>query len=214
VNDAGCTEFSTVQISVISKTASLLVSRLYAVVGGIIFCSYNTFKSGTKNFPFYEAIDSAKSLILTMSKRFCVIDTSRWPLRAVKWPLVSEKLRSGAHDMVEARSVRMSELSCHDPAYLDRFLQGTMTESEIRRIGIPYSPNMRERVLHVTGATVQAAEMIVAGNRQAVAVIGGGSVVWNLFIILNFQRISSRSFCCWCWLLCVKRPCGSELFAD
>lgn len=66
----------------------------------------------------------------------------------------------------------------HCPSYVDRFQRGALTENETRRIGIPWSNLLLQRVSHVTGATMQATREILRADVDHVckiAVVGGGA---------------------------------------
>jgi acetoin utilization deacetylase AcuC-like enzyme len=61
----------------------------------------------------------------------------------------------------------------HDPDYLRRLNQGRLTVKEIRRIGLPWSPELVERARRSAGATVEAC---YAALKDGVAVhLGGGT---------------------------------------
>ena len=61
----------------------------------------------------------------------------------------------------------------HDPEYLRRLQQGQLTAKEIRRIGLPWSPQLVERARRSAGATVDAC---FAALEDGVAVhLGGGT---------------------------------------
>jgi acetoin utilization deacetylase AcuC-like enzyme len=61
----------------------------------------------------------------------------------------------------------------HDPDYLHRLHQGQLTAMEIRRIGLPWSPELVERARRSAGATVEAC---FAALDDGVAVhLGGGT---------------------------------------
>jgi acetoin utilization deacetylase AcuC-like enzyme len=61
----------------------------------------------------------------------------------------------------------------HDSDYLRRFQQGQLTAKEIRRIGLPWSPELVERARRSAGATVEAC---FAALDDGVAVhLGGGT---------------------------------------
>ena len=61
----------------------------------------------------------------------------------------------------------------HDPDYLHRLHQGQLTAKEIRRIGLPWSPELVERARRSAGATVEAC---FAALDDGVAVhLGGGT---------------------------------------
>ncbi len=109
------------------------------------------------------------------SSRFAVIDTSQWPLKAAKWPAVSERLQGLRVVGARRLSVPDELQGSHDESFVADFLSGSLSERAMRRIGIPFSEALVERVLRVTGATVQAAEMVAAGSAEDVAVVGGGA---------------------------------------
>ena len=61
----------------------------------------------------------------------------------------------------------------HDKEYLERFEKGRLTDKEIRRIGLPWSPDLVARAKHSAGATVDAC---FAALEEGVAVnLGGGT---------------------------------------
>ncbi len=61
----------------------------------------------------------------------------------------------------------------HDPEYLRRLQQGQLTAKEIRRIGLPWSPELVERARRSAGATVEAC---FAALDDGVSVhLGGGT---------------------------------------
>ena len=61
----------------------------------------------------------------------------------------------------------------HEPAWIDAVLQGTLTESQRRELGFPWSPAMAERAQRSVGATIGAAR---AALREGVAAqLAGGS---------------------------------------
>lgn len=61
----------------------------------------------------------------------------------------------------------------HDPIYLRRLHQGQLTAREVRRVGLPWSPELVERARRSAGATVEAC---FAALDDGVAVhLGGGT---------------------------------------
>ena len=61
----------------------------------------------------------------------------------------------------------------HDKDYLERFETGHLTDKEIRRIGLPWSPDLVARAKHSAGATIDAC---FAALEEGVAVnLGGGT---------------------------------------
>lgn len=87
-------------------------------------------------------------------------------------------------------------LRVHTPQYWHRVVTGTLTEKEIRRIGIPWSPEMVERTRRTTGATLQAcraalidgfAASLAGGTHHAYPDHGEG------YCVLNDVAIASRA---------------------
>lgn len=79
-------------------------------------------------------------------------------------------------------------LRCHDADYLDRVKHGTLTPSEIRRIGFPWSHEMVERSRRSSGATIAAcyaaldagiAVNLAGGTHHACRDHGEGFCVFN-----------------------------------
>lgn len=61
----------------------------------------------------------------------------------------------------------------HTAAYLHRLEHGLLTEAEVRRIGLPWSPELVQRVKYTAGATIAAARTAL---REGVGVsLGGGT---------------------------------------
>ncbi len=61
----------------------------------------------------------------------------------------------------------------HDPVYVHRLQNGQLTEQEIRRIGLPWSPELVERARRSAGATIEAC---FASLDNSIAVhLGGGT---------------------------------------
>jgi acetoin utilization deacetylase AcuC-like enzyme len=55
----------------------------------------------------------------------------------------------------------------HDPAYIERIVQGTLSRDEARRIGFPWSPQMVERSRRTSGAKIAAARAALADGTAA-----------------------------------------------
>ena len=64
-------------------------------------------------------------------------------------------------------------LRCHEPAYLDRVVSGTLSAAEIRRIGFPWSMEMVERSRRSSGATIMAARTALCGDGVSANLAGG-----------------------------------------
>jgi len=70
--------------------------------------------------------------------------------------------------------VTVDELeTTHCPNYMQRFLQGDMTEEENRNVGFPWSPAGVDRALSSVGGTLAAARVAVSG--QWAAHVAGGT---------------------------------------
>lgn len=83
----------------------------------------------------------------------------RFPM--VKYRLLRERLRAEQiiepGDFVVPAAVTDHELKrAHDPRYVQRVIDGKMTEGEIRRLGFPWSPALVERSRRSSGGTLGA----------------------------------------------------------
>jgi acetoin utilization deacetylase AcuC-like enzyme len=77
-------------------------------------------------------------------------------------------------DLIEPPPARISDLiRVHDPTYVEDVLQGRLTESALRRLGLPWSPQLVERSLRTVGATIAAAR--VALSEGIAASLAGGT---------------------------------------
>lgn len=66
-----------------------------------------------------------------------------------------------------------SLLRAHSPDYVERTLNGRLSREEIRRIGLPWSPELVERVLASVGATMAVCRLAL---QEGIAVsLGGGT---------------------------------------
>lgn len=76
--------------------------------------------------------------------------------------------------LVAAPRVTRQQLGrAHHPDYIERMDNGRMTPAEMRRIGLPWSPDLVTRVHHMVGGTVAAARRAL---RDGAAVnLGGGT---------------------------------------
>lgn len=96
-----------------------------------------------------------------------------------KWAILPNVLKSDRilqeTQLCDAPPVSMEHVHrVHCSQYILRFLQGKMSDRELRKIGVSYSSEMVSRVIHVTGGTVQAAFDVVSGKFDAVANLAGG----------------------------------------
>ncbi len=63
-------------------------------------------------------------------------------------------------------------LRAHDPIYLQRLIDGQLTDREVRRIGLPWSPQLVERARRSAGATVEVCFTALTDG-LAVSLAGG-----------------------------------------
>jgi acetoin utilization deacetylase AcuC-like enzyme len=95
-----------------------------------------------------------------------------------KYRLLRERIAaegiSGAEDVVAPRAATDAEiLAVHTPDYLRRLHSGELSQAEIRRIGLPWSPELVERARRSAGATIAACRMALT---EGTAVnLGGGT---------------------------------------
>ena len=94
----------------------------------------------------------------------------------------------GAELLLAPRAERAELLFVHDPDYVDSFLAGTLDKMAMQRIGFPWSPELVERTLRSTGATVAAtraalregaAVHLAGGTHHARRAQGAGYCVFN-----------------------------------
>ena len=64
-------------------------------------------------------------------------------------------------------------LRAHDPEYIRRLYEGELTDKEIRRVGLPWSPQIVKRTRYSVGATIAACRAALS-DRVAVN-LGGGT---------------------------------------
>jgi acetoin utilization deacetylase AcuC-like enzyme len=111
-------------------------------------------------------------------------DTFKIPLPAKhsfpknKYPLlrkrISEQLDNQAIEMSIPDPATDEEiLRAHDSEYFRRFVNGELTDKEIRRVGLPWSPQIVQRARYSIGGTIAACRVSLA---EGVAVnLGGGT---------------------------------------
>ena len=94
----------------------------------------------------------------------------------------------------------------HDPAYVDRILNGTVSQLELRRIGFPWTPGLVKRSLASVGGCLAAARAalidgisgnLAGGTHHAHRDAGEGYCVFNdiavSFLNLRKERLISRA---------------------
>ena len=92
----------------------------------------------------------------------------RFPM--AKYAMLRERLQVALPSIQfnEALSAGVDELALvHTPRYIDAVLQGTLTATEQREIGFPWSTVMAERARRSVGATLQAARAALGGGGLA-----------------------------------------------
>ena len=95
-----------------------------------------------------------------------------------KYALLREKITAAG--IIDPGDLRIPEpagddeiLRAHDPEYWQRLQNGELTPKEIRRVGLPWSPEIVIRARHSAGATIAACR---AALEEGVAVnLGGGT---------------------------------------
>ena len=115
----------------------------------------------------------------------------RFPI--AKYELLREQILTsgiiGPESLREpARATRDALLLVHTAGYVDRFLDGSLTAVELRRLGFPWSPALVERSLRAVGGTCEAASAalddgvamnLAGGTHHAFADHGEGFCVFN-----------------------------------
>ena len=96
----------------------------------------------------------------------------RFPMQ--KYSLLREAVQTFAPHALEVAPAATDDelLLAHDAAYVDRMSTGTLSASEIRQIGFPWSPFMAERARRSAGATLAAAKASLT-ERCAINLAGG-----------------------------------------
>lgn len=78
-----------------------------------------------------------------------------------------------AEDLIVPAPASDEQILCaHDPGYLQKVKSGQLSAKEIRRIGLPWSPELVERVRRSTGGTIAACRAAL-GEGLAVNLAGG-----------------------------------------
>ena len=109
----------------------------------------------------------------------------------LRYRMLREKLSNSSRiRFVEPTAIdRESLLLAHEPAYVDRFLSGTLSEKEMRQIGLrPWTDAMVDRTIILTGGTLDAtkhalehgiAGNIAGGTHHAHYEYGSGYCIFN-----------------------------------
>ncbi|MCH6547565.1 MAG: histone deacetylase [Gemmatimonadetes bacterium] len=118
-------------------------------------------------------------------------DGHRFPMR--KYSLLRERVIElgivEPEDLLVPDPVSRADLErAHDPNYVRRVIDGSLSAREIRRIGFPWSPELVERSRRSAGGTVAASRAALAdgasvnlagGTHHAAAASGEGFCVFN-----------------------------------
>lgn len=107
-----------------------------------------------------------------------------------KYRLLRETLQAdGEWEFAPAPAAEQETVElAHDPAYVRRFLDGTIDDQSMRRIGFPWSPGLVRRTMASVGGTLAAARDAVAsgfggtlagGTHHAFRDLGSGFCVFN-----------------------------------
>lgn len=111
----------------------------------------------------------------------------RFPMQ--KYSLLREAVQAFAPESLEVAPAANDHelLLAHDAAYVHCMSHGTLTATEIRQIGFPWSPLMAERARRSTGATLAAAKASLT-ERCAINLAGGTHHAF---------RDHGEGFCCY-----------------
>ena len=95
-----------------------------------------------------------------------------------KYRLLYERVKQNATlwniDLIEPVAASDEDLlRVHCPDYIQRMSVGNPSEQEMRRIGFPWSAQMVERSRRSSGATMQALESAIQGDKISVNLAGG-----------------------------------------
>jgi acetoin utilization deacetylase AcuC-like enzyme len=107
-----------------------------------------------------------------------ISDETRFPksrYRDVRAELDRRGLTRGSVQVDEPRKASVEELElAHDPSYVRGFLEGTLDEKMVRKIGFrPWTEQFVDRTLTLTGGTIEAFEAVMDGARAAGNLAGG-----------------------------------------
>jgi acetoin utilization deacetylase AcuC-like enzyme len=102
----------------------------------------------------------------------------RHPFPDGKYARLRERLNAselaGAIEVGPAPAASRADLElAHDPAYVRRVLEGGLEAAEVRRLGLPWSPELVTRARHAVGGTIAACRAAI-GDGIAVN-LGGGT---------------------------------------
>ncbi len=100
----------------------------------------------------------------------------RFPMskyRLLRDRLVSDPVHADDVFLEPPAATRNELCLAHDSSYVDRVFAGELSETELKRIGFPWSEAMVERSRRSSGATLSAARAALEGEGIAVNLAGG-----------------------------------------
>ena len=99
--------------------------------------------------------------------------------------------KQGMANLVLTPSMPSVEDLClvHDPSYVRRFMDGTLSQNEMRKIGLPWSPELVQRTLIGVGSAIEAARYAVEYQSIAIMCNADHGSGWCIF---NDQAVSCR----------------------
>lgn len=115
--------------------------------------------------------------------------------------VLAEGLVPSSHLHEPPRVTREQLLRVHTADYVDRLTSGALSESEVRRLGFPWSPGLVERSLRAVGGTCEAvsaalehgvAMNLAGGTHHAFATHGEGFCVFNDVAVALREVLESR----------------------
>jgi acetoin utilization deacetylase AcuC-like enzyme len=122
-----------------------------------------------------------------------------------KYAMVRERLsRTGLFELTPAPLANPDDLArAHDPIYVARFLEGTLDERSLRRIGFPWSEALVRRTLASVGGTLAASAEaldrgwsgnLAGGTHHAFKSEGSGYCVFNdIAVAIENLRTAGRA---------------------
>ena len=113
-----------------------------------------------------------------------------------------ENLGVSAIHFQEPKKVTKSQLSlCHNQTYINNFLNGTLSNKAIKKMGFPYSNELVERTLLSVGASIQSSEHALkhgfsanlsGGYHHAYSDYGSGFCIFNDLAIAAAHLINTE----------------------
>ncbi|MGY8837678.1 MAG: histone deacetylase family protein [Enterobacterales bacterium] len=113
-----------------------------------------------------------------------------------------ENLGVSAIHFQEPKKVTVSQLAlCHSQRYIDDFLNGTLSDKAIKKMGFPYSQQLVERTLLSVGGSIQAAEAafshdltfnLSGGYHHSHSDFGSGFCIFNDLAIAAAHLINTE----------------------